>query len=231
MPRRSRIYRPGIPVHIVQRGHNRNACFFAEENYCRYKQALREGLRRYGGSLHAYCLMKNHVHLLITPFEEDSISRIIQHTGREYVSYINKTYQRSGTLWEGRHKGSLVEAETYLLTCYRYIELNPVAAYIVASPEEYLWSSYHHNGLGADDLLITEHPIYKQYGKSTAERTARYRELFQSAPGQQDIAELRECLAANQVLGSEPFRKKISKIYGRPVGRTKRGRPRRADQK
>ena len=119
MPRKTRMYLPGIPAHIVQRGNNRDACFFANNDYTVYKAALAEGLRRYGGVLHAYCLMTNHVHLLMTPSESDSISRIIQHVGRQYVKYINKNYRRSGTLWEGRHKGSLVDAEAYLLACYR----------------------------------------------------------------------------------------------------------------
>lgn len=137
MPRKTRMYLPGVPAHIVQRGNNREACFFCDDDYLFYKEVLFEGLKRYGAALHSYCLMTNHVHLLITPKESDSISRIIQHVGRQYVQYINKTYRRTGTLWEGRHKGSLVDAENYLLTCYRYIELNPVAADMVASPEEY----------------------------------------------------------------------------------------------
>lgn len=229
MPRRSRFYRPGIPAHVVQRGHNRERCFFSDENYCHYKNALWEALRRYGGNLHAYCLMTNHVHLLVTPEEEDSISRIMQHTGREYVQYINRVYQRSGTIWEGRHKGSLVEADAYLLTCYRYIERNPVAAYMVESPEEYLWSSYHHNALGVNDPLITEHTLYKQLGASPVETRTSYREFFRVAPKAAEIVELRECLAANKALGSEKFRKKIGEIFGRDAGRVGRGRPRKID--
>ena len=142
MPRKTRVYLPGVPAHIVQRGNNRNACFFAEQDYAYYLEALAQGLRRFGADLHAYCLMKNHIHLLITPHYKDSISRVIQHMGRQYVRYINKTYSRTGTLWEGRHKGSLVDAEHYLLTCYRYIELNPVTAGIVTRPDMYPWSSY-----------------------------------------------------------------------------------------
>jgi putative transposase len=148
MPRKTRMYLPGVPVHIVQRGNNRNACFFCEDDYRYYKQVLEEGMQRYGVALHAYCLMTNHVHLLMTPQWEDSISRVIQHLGRQYVQHVNKTYGRSGTLWEGRHKSSLVDAEHYLLSCYRYVELNPVTATMVKKPEEYPWSSYHFNALG-----------------------------------------------------------------------------------
>lgn len=108
MPRKTRMYLPGVPAHVVQRGNNREVCFFAAEDYQFYKEVLGEGLRRYGGHLHAYCLMTNHVHLLLTPDATDSISRILQHIGRQYVCYVNKTYKRSGTLWEGRHKSSLI---------------------------------------------------------------------------------------------------------------------------
>lgn len=136
------MYLPSIPAHIVQRGNNREACFFCEEDYLYYKELLAEGMYRYGAILHAYCLMTNHVHLLMTPKLEDSVSRVMQHVGRQYVQYINKNYRRSGTLWEGRHKGSLVDVENYLMSCYRYIELNPVAAGMVKMPDEYRWSSY-----------------------------------------------------------------------------------------
>ncbi|GAA3565824.1 hypothetical protein GCM10022265_14800 [Marinobacter xestospongiae] len=142
------MYLPGVPAHVVQRGHNRDACFFAEDDFRFYRQVLAEGLKRNGAELHAYCLMTNHVHLLITPQHADSISRLMQHVGRQYVQYINKNYRRSGTLWEGRHKGSLVDAENYLLSCYRYIELNPVTAGMVDQPEQYPWSSFRRNALG-----------------------------------------------------------------------------------
>lgn len=161
MPRKTRMYIPGCPAHIVQRGNNRQDCFFCESDFRYYQEVLGEGLKRYGAELHAYCLMDNHVHLLITPLYEDSISRVIQHMGRQYVRYVNRSYGRSGTLWEGRHKGSLIDAEPYLLNCYRYIELNPVTAAMVDKPGDYPWSSYHHNGLGKLDPLITEHPLYQ----------------------------------------------------------------------
>ena len=142
MPRKPRSYLPGVPAHVVQRGNNRNACFFADEDYLFYRECLSEGLRRYEVRLHAYVLMTNHVHLLLTPSDETGISCLLQHVGRLYVLYINKTYRRSGTLWEGRHKASLVDAENYLLACYRYIEMNPVAARMVEAPDQYQWSSY-----------------------------------------------------------------------------------------
>ena len=162
MPRKPRMYLPGVPAHIVQRGNNRDACFFSDIDYQYYLEVLGQGLRRYEVKLHAYCLMTNHVHLLMTPNDEMGISRVMQHLGRMYVLYVNRTYRRSGTLWEGRHKASLINAEEYLLTCYRYIELNPVVARMVRAPGEYRWSSYRRNALDEPNALIHEHLLYQQ---------------------------------------------------------------------
>ncbi|WP_218190334.1 transposase [Pseudomonas sp. CC6-YY-74] len=144
MPRKQRMYLPGVPAHVVPRGNNRDACFFHEDDYRFYLAVLAEGLKRYRVALHAYVLM--------TPADETGISRVMQHVGRMYVLYINRTYQRTGTLWEGRHKASLVNAAEYLLSCYRYIELNPVRAGLVAAPEAYPWSSYRWHGWGRQML-------------------------------------------------------------------------------
>lgn len=225
MPRKARMYLPGIPVHVVQRGNNREACFFAEEDFQFYKEILREGLNRYGAQLHAYCLMTNHVHLLITPSFTDSIPRILQHIGRQYVYYINKTYKRSGTLWEGRHKSSLVDAENYLLVCYRYIELNPVVAGMVKMPEEYPWSSYSTNGWGKCDPLVSPHEIYLRIHTEKLMREKEYRELFRTNLSVQDLHAIRESLSANQVLGQERFKEQIESALERKIGFLKRGRP------
>jgi putative transposase len=154
--------------------------------------------------------MTNHVHLLITPHFTDSISRILQHIGRQYVCYVNKTYRRSGTLWEGRHKGSLIDAENYLLSCYRYIELNPVAAGMVGKP----------------DPLITPHEVYSRLDSSDAVRWSHYRELFMVNIYEYDLHNIRECLAANQVLGQSRFKDQIEMALDRRLGYLKRGRPR-----
>lgn len=231
MARKTRMYLPGVPAHVVQRGHNRNDCFFALEDYNYYLRFLGEGLKRYGAELHSYCLMTNHVHLLITPQETDSISRVMQHVGRRYVQYINKTYQRSGTLWEGRHKGSIVDAENYLIACYRYIELNPVTACIVARPEDYLWSSFRCNALGAANELITPHPIFTALGPDAAARHAAYRALFLDrlpSPVRDSIA---QCLSANQMLGGSRFKDQVEAALGCEVGHLRRGRPRGAGGK
>ena len=141
MPRKPRMYLPSVPCHVIQRGNNREASFFAHQDYLFYLNCLGEACNRYNVAVHAYVLMTNHVHLLMTPDDREGISRVMQSIGRRYVQYINKEYQRCGTLWESRHKASLVDAEQYLLTCYRYIELNPVVANMVKHPGVYAWSS------------------------------------------------------------------------------------------
>ncbi|MGE0560046.1 MAG: transposase [Burkholderiales bacterium] len=180
MPRRPRIHLADHPQHIVQRGHNRAACFFAEEDYRFYLHWLKLGAEKYGCAIHAWVLMTNHVHLLLTPDAPNGISQLMQSLGRRYAQYVNRFYKRSGSVWEGRFKSSLIQAEEYLLTCYRYIELNPVRADMVRDPGEYAWSSYRHNGLGRTDVLITEHPLYQQIAATAAERQAGYRALFRA---------------------------------------------------
>jgi putative transposase len=148
MPRRTRNYIPGFPYHIVQRGNNREACFIESENYQYYLELWRQLSKRYGVKVHAYCLMTNHIHILVTPESKRSISDTMKVVGSRYAQYINLKYRRTGTLWEGRHRSSLVQSERYLLSCYRYIELNPVRAGMVSRPEEYRWSSYAINAWG-----------------------------------------------------------------------------------
>ena len=137
MPRRARLAVPGIPWHIIQRGNNREATFFSEQDYQFYLNCFLDATKRYKVNVHAYVLMTNHVHILATPEHKESISLTMQSVGRRYVQYVNKEYVRTGTLWESRHKASLVDAEHYLFTCSRYIEMNPVAANMVQHPAEY----------------------------------------------------------------------------------------------
>lgn len=125
MPRRARMYISGLPYHVVQRGNNREACFIEPENYQFYLELWKDLSARYGVAVHAYCLMTNHVHFLVTPDRDAAISNTMKVVGSRYAQYINKQYRRTGTLWEGRHRASLVQSERYLLTCMRYIELNP----------------------------------------------------------------------------------------------------------
>ena len=226
MPRKPRMYLPDIPAHVVQRGNNRDACFFCDDDYQYYLEVLGQGLRRYDVHLHAYCLMTNHVHLLMTPEDEDGISRVMQHIGRLYVQYVNKTYRRSGTLWEGRHKASLVDADNYLLKCYRYIEMNPVNAGMVSTPDAYRWSSYRHHAWGKANSLVNDHVLYKELANSPESRQYLYRELFKTQIPESDIHVINESLSFNYPLGNERFRAQIEEALGRAVGQRQRGRPR-----
>lgn len=225
MPRKQRMYLPGVPAHVVQRGNNRDACFFHEDDYRFYLAMLAEGLKRYRVALHAYVLMTNHVHLLMTPADETGISRVMQHVGRMYVLYINRTYRRTGTLWEGRHKASLVNAVEYLLSCYRYIELNPVRAGMVTAPEEYPWSSYRWHGWGEADALVADHSLYQQLGRDDASRQHAYRQLFLGHLPSPTLHVMREALTHNYPLGNERFRNSVERQLGRVVGQCSRGRP------
>jgi putative transposase len=227
MPRKPRFFLPGIPVHAVQRGHSREPVFYEDGDYQAYLYWLGEAARRYGCAIHAYVLMTNHVHVLVTPADEDGISQMMQYVGRRYVPYINRTYGTSGTLWEGRYKASLVQEEAYLLTCMRYIELNPVRADMVKSPAHYRWSSYRSNGQGKEDKLLTPHETYMALGRTLEKRGEAYRELFKA---HLDIGMLDAINAAWQTgtpLGNEYFRDKIERKLKCKVGYSKRGRPKK----
>jgi len=218
---------PNVPVHAIQRGNNRQAIFFDEADYRFYLDCLKKAAEKYDCLIHAYVLMTNHVHLLITPEHRESLSRFFQYVGRFYVAYINKTYDRTGTLWEGRFKASLIEEDQYLLSCYRYIELNPVRARMVKRPEDYPWSSYQYNGLQKHDDLLTPHALYLQLGRTEAERRQAYRALFKTALSPGVVEEMRGCLQSGTPLGDERFRCQIEQTLNVNVGQAKRGRPRK----
>lgn len=227
MPRRPRIYLPGMPLHIVQRGHNRDACFFAEDDYHAYRHWLGESLQATGCALHAYVLMTNHVHLLLTPPDADAVSNLMISLGRRYVQYINKTYRRTGTLWDSRYKSSVVQAEAYLLLCQRYIELNPVRAAMVDDPAHYRWSSYRANGLGQADPLLSPHEVYLALGREPAACLAEYRALFRPEPDEEAIGDIRLALDQGQPLGNSRFLDSIEKATGQRREARPRGRPKK----
>ena len=224
MPRRARIYIAGFPYHIVQRGNNREACFIEPENYGYYLELWDQVSQRYGVAVHAYCLMTNHIHVLATPEKDASISTTMKVVGSRYAQYINKKYRRTGTLWEGRHRSSLIQSERYLLTCSRYIELNPVRAGMVRRPEEYRWSSYGVNGWG-DAGWLTPHPEYLRLGSNREERTYAYREIFKQQFSEEDLHAIRRAAHYCQPVGDDRFREQIEANYGLTVGRMRRGRP------
>ncbi|MDH5572422.1 MAG: transposase [Gammaproteobacteria bacterium] len=227
MPRRKRIYLPGLPYHIVQRGNNREACFVEPENYQYYLELWKDCSKRYSVAVHAYCLMTNHIHFLITPEHSDSISRTMSVIGSRYAYYFNKTYKRSGTIWEGRHKSSLIQSDRYFLTCARYIELNPVAAGMVSKPEEYKWSSYLANAWGRESSLVP-HDEYLKLGSDIKKRCFAYREIFRHHLSEHDIHLIERASEYCCPLGDDHFCHQIEARYGIKLGHSARGRPQKS---
>ncbi|GAA0349706.1 transposase [Bowmanella denitrificans] len=222
MARLPRLYLPDCAQHVIQRGNNREACFYEQADYRAYLSFLKDAACKYQVAIHAFVLMTNHVHLLVTPASAQGVSRMMQAQGRKYVQYFNYTYGRSGTLWEGRYKSTLVDADNYLLTVYRYIELNPVRANMVSHAAEYPWSSYQANALGKSIQLLTPHSLYRQLGKTEIHRQSAYRALFRGLMPEQDLAVIREATNKAWVLGDDRFKAQIEARTGRrssPLGR------------
>ena len=229
MPRKPRFYLPGAPVHAVQRGHNKAAIFFEDFDYLEYLRCLKLAADECGCAVHAYVLMTNHVHLLMTPDHPDSIAGLFQSLGRHYVRYINDTYKRHGSLWEGRYKSAIIQSGIYLLTCQRYIEMNPVRAGMVDHPAEYRWSSYGANALGVSNPIVSEHEEYLSLGYSLKDCKSSYRGLFDIPLGVDEMELLRSALQTGTPLGNDRFRSQIEAVSGRKVGYLGRGRPRNRD--
>ena len=230
MPRKPRFYLPGMPAHIVQRGNCRQAVFFSDDDYAAYLRWLHEACLKHGCRLHAYVLMTNHVHLLMTPNSRESISRAIQYTGRHYVSYVNRCYGKSGTLWEGRHKGCLVSDDAYLLSCMRYIELNPVRAGMVMHPGDYAWSSYHCNAMGKPCTILEPQEAYCSLGATPPVRQLAYRELFRQALNPELIHDVRAAVQTGTPLGNDRFREQIERTLQCSTGHPRPGRPAKTEK-
>lgn len=229
MARRQRITPAGIPAHIIQRGNNRQITFACEDDFTHYAHWLKEYAAQHQVQIHAWCFMTNHVHLLATPQTDHGISKMMQSIGRQYVRYFNKAYQRTGTLWEGRYKSCLVEADTYLLELYRYIELNPVRAKMINHPSEYVWSSYQINALGKPSELCTPHPLYLALGNNKQNRLKHYQQLLQTTQQSSLIDEIRQATHKNLAVGNAKFLSQIEQLTGRRVTPAKRGRPKKSD--
>ncbi len=225
MPRRARLVVPGIPWHIIQRGNNRTACFYDTLDYQYYLNTLTEKADEFDCSLHAWCLMTNHVHLLLTPAAHDSAASLMKHLGQRYVQYINRTYRRSGTLWEGRFRSCLVQESKYVLACYRYIEMNPVRAGMVPHPAQYRWTSYRANGQGTQLASLTPHPEYLALGSNKESRLASYRHLFSTDIDPALLSEIRTATNGNYALGSDRFKTEIEHMLQRRATPGKPGRP------
>ena len=230
MARLPRFVIPDQPQHVILRGNNRSEIFCADADYSFYLEKLKLACDKHGCSVHAYVLMTNHVHLLITPHFEQSLGKAMQMLGRYYVQYYNYCYRRTGTLWEGRYKATLIDSEAYLLTCMRYIELNPVRAGMVIDPADYPWSSYHYNALGKLNDWVVPHPEYLRLGKSNETRQAAYRDLFKHYLSEKNITEIREATNKAWVLGNDRFKQRIQEQLGRRVEPKAKGGDRKSEQ-
>ncbi len=229
MARKPRFLLPGVPQHVVQRGNNREPCFFSDADRRCYLEMLHEAASRNDATVHAYVLMTNHVHLLITPGHEFSIMHTMQDLGRKYVAYVNRTYDRSGTLWEGRYKASLVDSESYLLTCMRYIETNPVRAGMVSSPCNYSWSSFLFNATGKPDKLVTQHALFDSLGETVQARQLAYLALFADSLAAKELLAIRQALQEELVVGREDFKDEIAELLDRQTRTGRSGRPSKDD--
>jgi len=225
MARLPRLVIAHQPHHIIQRGNDRQSIFRDADDRLAFLGWLKEAAKQYQVAIHAYVLMDNHLHLLVTPSDGDGMSRMMQRVGRYYVPYFNHKYGRVGTLWQGRYKASVVEAERYFIACSRYIELNPVRAGMVADAGAYTWSSYaHHTGVRVDPL-ITDHPLYWALGNTPFERELAYKELVEQALAADEVDAMTQSVLKGWALGSEQFKARLEKQVSRRVRPAKRGRP------
>lgn len=225
MPRRPRLELPGIPLHVTHRGVNRAATFMDDEDFSQYRQRLGHALAGHGIALHAYVLMTNHVHLLLTPPAPGRISSAMREMGQGYVPAFNRKHRRTGTLWEGRFKSCLVDSERYLLIVHRYIELNPIRAAMATSPEHYRWSSAAASLGLVTDPLLTFHPAYLALGSDPSLRGQQYRQWLQQAMAEEDLQAIRNHLRQERALGDRRFQIMAEKTLNRPVAVRPRGRP------
>ena len=227
MPRQPRLLIDGYPLHIIQRGHNRQHCFLGSRDYSRYLAWLSEAAGELDCGLHAYVLMTNHVHLLVTPRDASSVPRLIMSVGRRYVQYFNRSYGRTGTLWDSRYKSSTIESDAYLLACYRYIELNPVRAGLVTHPADYPWSSHRANAMGQSDSRLMPHACFLGLGTDAHARREAYRRLFEQSFEETLVEDIRRSLNLCLPLGTRRFAERLEQVTGLRCEPRPRGRPRR----
>ncbi len=230
MARLPRIVIPNQPLHIMHRGNNKQDIFESDEDMMRIKEDIAHALLKSDCQLHAYVIMSNHLHLLISPKDKQQLATFMQAMANRYVRYFNATRQQTGTIWEGRFKSCLVDSEHYLFTLHKYIEMNPVKANMVKQVADYKWSSYHHNALGEVDNLITEHSLYGELGGTLEQRRTHYRNLFDNLDISQQQAQISKATLAGDVYGSDAFHTKISKLISRVTKRGAHGGDRKSDE-
>jgi putative transposase len=225
MARLPRLTLPGHPHHIIQRGNNRQAIFATDADYKTLLQMLEEQARKHHVAIHAYVLMSNHFHLLATPETADGIPLMMQALGRNYVRYFNRKQARTGTLWEGRYKSTLIQAERYLLACMVYIDLNPVRAGIVSEPADYPWSSHQHYIGRCPQKLITPQSLYWQLGNTPFARDIAYAELIRAGIGLSEERALTTATTQGWALGDLDYVEDLQRRTDRRVSKGKAGRP------
>ncbi len=228
MARLPRLVVPNQPHHIIQTGNDRQPIFRDADDYTGFLAWLREAAKRFRVAVHAYVLMPNHLHLLVSPSDETGLGRMMQWVGRHYVPYFNTKYQRVGTLWQGRYKAVVIDSEQYFLLCSRYIELNPVRSGLTSLATDYPWSSIAHHVGSRPDPLITDHPLYWALGNTPFDREAAYRALVDQGLSAEEVIALSEATLKGWPLGSEKFKTLLAKQVNRRVSPAKRGRPPKA---
>jgi putative transposase len=225
MARLPRLVVADQPHHVIQHGIDRQAIFRDTRDFLVFLACLQDATRRFNVALHAYVLMSNHVHLLASPSDQTGLARMMQWVGRQYVPYFNHKYGRVGTLWQGRFKATVIDAERYFMICSRYIEMNPVRAGLVAAPADYPWSSYaHHAGIKPDGL-VSDHSLYWSLGNTPFEREAAYKYLTEQGLTSNDVSALTEATLKGWALGSDQFRRGLEIEFERRVSPARRGRP------
>lgn len=217
MARLPRFIVPGQPQHVIQRGNNRQPIFCTSRDYQYYLEKLAFAAEEHDCRIHAYVQMTNHVHLLVSPNAPEGLSKMMQTLGRYYVQYFNYHYKRTGSLWEGRYKSSLISSDQYLFSCMRYIELNPVRAGMVNHPSEYPWSSYHYNALGVANTLITPRQEYERMGNTAEECQKNYQVLFESPLDKEILMNIRDAANKSWVLGDTKFKESVAQQLARRV--------------
>lgn len=230
MARLPRYVLPGQPQHVIQRGNNRCPVFHDDNDYRWFHHYLHQASVRAGCHIHAYVFMTNHIHLLLTPDTDTSIAKTMQSVGGRYVRFFNTKYRRTGTLWEGRYRATLIDTENYLFTCSRYIELNPVRAGIVTQPGDYPWSSYHANALGKRDPLVVPHQRYLALDNDSQRRQSAYRGLFSRHIDDRSLKDIRYATQKGWALGSDGFKNAIEQKLARRSRPLPRGGNRRSGE-
>ncbi len=219
MPRQQRLVVPDVPLHVIQRGNDRMACFRQERDYLVYLALLQQASKKFECAVHSYCLMTNHIHLLLTPGFSDASAALMHGLAHRYAQYFNREHQRTGTLWDGRYRSCLVESSSYVLACYRYIELNPVRAGMVSHPKAYPWSSYAANSGARTDQLISPHPEFTALGP------AAYGDLIGAAVESTLLMQIRDATNSGYPLATESFKRELGTVTGRKTGPGRAGRP------